>query len=333
MTTTTLATVGAELRDRFAATALRVGTRTTPLAKAQTRHAVARIQAYFPGVDIEIVGIETSADLWTGDLSELGGKGNFTKEIDRALISGHIDIAVHSMKDVPGDVPLPEGTEFGAYLPRGDVHDAVISRAGGKLADLPAGSKIGTSAVRRRAQLGRYRPDLIIERVRGGIDTRIKKLDDGEYDAILLARAGLQRIELDHRITEILPTNWTDGGSVAIVPAVGAAVVGVQARRADEPVLRMLKEINDAETARHILAERTMLHVLRGHCNSPIAGHAYTTPDRQISLSGMVFDQDGSQWVRSHGRGPMGDPASVGEWVAGDLLRQGARHLITATRV
>lgn len=261
--TTASDTLTDALSDRFADTGLRVGTRTTPLAQAQTRCVITEIERLAPGVQVDVVGIQTSADLWTGDLSQVGGKGNFTKEIDRALTSGRIDIAVHSMKDVPGDVPLPPGTEFGAYLERGDVHDVVISRDGGKLADLPAGSKVGTSAVRRRAQLAPCRPDLIIERVRGGIDSRIKKLDAGAYDAILLARTGLQRIDLDHRITEVLPTTWADG---------------------------------------------------------------------KLSLFGMVFDHDGSQWVRSHGWGPIDDPASLGAWVAGDLLRQGARQLITATR-
>ncbi len=318
--------------ERFEDTPLRIGTRTTPLATAQTQRVIAAIERLAPGIAIEPVGIETSADLWTGDLSQLGGKGNFTKEIDRALVSGRVDIAVHSMKDVPGDVPLPTGTEFGAYLARGDVHDVVITRDGRALAELPAGSKVGTSAVRRRAQLSLYRPDLITERVRGGIDTRIKKLDAGEYDAILLARTGLERIGLDHRITEVLPTTWADGSTVAVVPAVGAAVIGVQARTADEPVMRLLAEINDDTTARHITAERTMLHMLRGHCNSPIAGHAHTTPDGQLSLFGMVFNRDGSKWVRSHGWGPTDDPASLGAWVADDLLRQGARRLIMATK-
>jgi hydroxymethylbilane synthase len=329
MASDTLADV---VRERFADTGLRVGTRTTALAQAQTQRVITEIERVVAGVPVDVVGIQTSADLWTGDLSQLGGKGNFTKEIDRALTSGRIDIAVHSMKDVPGDVPLPKGTEFGAYLERGDVHDVVISRDGRALADLPAGSKVGTSAVRRRAQLALYRPDLIIERVRGGIDSRIKKLDAGEYDAILLARTGLQRIDLDHRITETLPTTWADGETVAMVPAVGAAVIGVQARTADEPVMRLLEEVNDPDTALHIAAERTMLHMLRGHCNSPIAGHAHTTADGKLSLFGMVFNRDGSEWVRSHGWGPIDDPASLGAWVAGDLLRQGARRLITATR-
>jgi hydroxymethylbilane synthase len=321
-----------DLSERLAGTRLRIGTRKTPLALAQTRRVVTQMAQVVPDLPVEIIEIETSADLWAGDLAQLGGKGNFIKEIDRALISGKIDIAVHSMKDVPGDVPLPKGTEFGAYLERGEVHDVVVSRDGRKLADLPAGSKIGTSAVRRRAQLSLYRPDLIIERIRGGVDSRLKKLDAGEYDAILLARTGLQRINLDHRITEVLPTIWSDGVTVALVPAVGAAVIGVQARTADEPIMRLLDEINDTDTASHILAERTMLHMLRGHCNSPIAGHAHSTPDRQLSLFGMVFNRDGSEWVRSQGWGPADDPASLGAWVAGDLLRQGARRLIAATR-
>ncbi|MCI2416965.1 hydroxymethylbilane synthase [Saccharopolyspora sp. K220] len=321
-----------DIRERFTDAPLRIGTRTTPLAKAQTQRVADVIKHHVPDLAIEPVGIETSADLWTGDLSLLGGKGNFTKEIDRALISGKVDIAVHSMKDVPGDVPLPKGTAFGAYLPRGDVHDVVITHDGRPLADLPDGAKVGTSAVRRRAQLSVFRPDLIIERIRGSVHSRIKKLDDGEYDAILLARTGLQRVGLDHRITETLPTAWIDDYNPAMVPAVGAAVIGVQARTADEPVMALLDELNDPDTAQHITAERTMLHMLRGHCNSPIAGHAHTTADDQLSLFGMVFNRDGSQWVRSHSWGPTDDPASLGAWVAADLLRQGARHLITATR-
>ena len=321
-----------ELSERFADTPLRVGTRTTPLALAQTDRVIQEIEKTVPGLAVEVMGIQTSADLWTGDLTQLGGKGNFTKEIDRALTSGRIDIAVHSMKDVPGDVPLPKGTEFGAYLERGDVHDVVVSRDGRLLADLPRGARIGTSAVRRRAQLSLYRPDLIAERVRGGIDSRLKKLDAGGYEALLLARTGLERIGLADRITEVLPTVWADGNRLAMVPAVGAAVIGVQARTVDEPVMRLLDHINHPATALHITAERTMLHMLRGHCNSPIAGHAHTTPDGKLSLFGMVFNRDGSAWARTHGWGDTDDPASLGAWVAGDLLRQGARKLIMATR-
>lgn len=332
MSTAPVSAIAAELSDRLADMSFRIGTRKTPLALAQTERVIARLREIVPALPVEMVKIETSADLWSGDLSALGGKGAFTKEIDRALVTGRIDIAVHSMKDVPGDVPLPPGTEFGAYLDRGDVHDVVISRDGRPLAELPAGSKIGTSAVRRRAQLSLYRPDLILERVRGGIDTRIKKLDAGEYDALILARTGLERIGFQDRITEVLPTTWSDGATVSMVPAVGAAVIGIQARSADGPIMRLLEEINDKTTAMHITAERVMLHMLQGHCNSPIAGHAHTTPDNKLSLFGMVFSRDGSDWVRAHNWGPLDDPASLGAVVAGDLLHQGARRLIMATR-
>lgn len=321
-----------ELAERFAETGMRIGTRATPLALAQTDRVIDKLRQVIRGLPVETVKIQTSADLWSGDLSQLGGKGNFTKEIDRALVAGRIDIAVHSMKDVPGDVPLPPGTEFGAYLARGDVHDVVITRDGGPLAELPAGATIGTSAVRRRAQLSLYRPDLRLERVRGGIDSRIKKLDGGEYDALILARTGLERIGLQDRITEVLPTSWSDGKTVSMVPAVGAAVIGVQARSADGPVMRLLEQVNDETTATHVTAERVMLHMLQGHCNSPIAGHAHTTPDGKLSLFGMVFNRDGSAWVRSANWGPLDDPASLGAVVAGDLLHQGARRLIMATR-
>ncbi|MCI0687195.1 MAG: hydroxymethylbilane synthase, partial [Sporichthyaceae bacterium] len=280
---------------------------------------------------VEIVPIETSADLWPGDLAQLGGKGNFTMEIDRALLAGGIDVGVHCMKDVPGDVPLPAGTEFGAYLTRGDVHDLIVTSDGRTLDELPAGAKVGTSSVRRRAQLALFRPDLITERVRGNVTTRLAKLDKGEYDALILARAGLKRLALEDRITQVLPVDFVEGSRLAMVPAIGAGVIGIQARCADAAVMRLLEEFNDPATARHVLAERTMLHMLRGHCNSPIAGHATTTADGQLSLFGMVFNRDGSAWVRSHAWGPVDDPASLGDRVAADLLRQGARQLIAAT--
>ncbi|MEU4836407.1 hypothetical protein [Streptosporangium sp. NPDC023615] len=196
----------------------------------------ARAARLAPGVPIEITPIQVGADLWHGDLAEIGGKGAFSKEIDRALTGGRIDIAVHCMKDVPGDVPLAEGTSFGACLPRDDVHDVVVTRDGVPPAGLPAGSLIGTSSVRRRAQLG------------------------------------------------------------------------IQALSGDTPAMRVLDELDHPVTARHVLAERTMPHLLSGHCNSPIAGHASTTPDGGMSLSGMVFNHDGSAFVRSQARGTTPTP-------------------------
>ncbi|MFF4776592.1 hydroxymethylbilane synthase [Microtetraspora fusca] len=325
------------LLSRFGESPLRIGTRTSALARVQAEHVATLISKHIPGIQTEIVPTQVSADLWPGDLAELGGKGAFSKEIDRALVSGQIDAAVHCMKDVPGDVPLAEGTAFGAYLPRDDVHDIVVTRDGTPLADLPAGSLIGTSSVRRRAQLTMYRPDLRTERIRGNIDTRLAKLEgsDSRYAALILARAGLKRLGvLGQHHYEVLPVEFhpSDAGVVSMVPAVGAGVIGIQARQADAPVMRLLDELNDPPTARHILAERTMLHMLRGHCNSPIAGYASTTGDGALSLFGMVFNRDGSQFVRSHAWGEADDPATLGSRVAADLLHQGARRLITATR-
>jgi hydroxymethylbilane synthase len=323
------------LTDTFPDRPLRVGTRSSPMAMHQANDVRDRIRKRVPGMDVELVPMTTSADLWPGDLAELGGKGNYTKEIDRALMTAQVDVAVHCMKDVPGDVPLPDGTAFGAYLERDDVHDVLVTRDGTPLADMPSGSLIGTSSVRRRAQLHMYRPDLRSERIRGNVNSRLTKLDeDHKFAGLILARAGLGRIDALDRRYEVLPIEFhpTEDGIVSMVPAVGAGVIGIQARSADSPVMRLLDELNHPPTAAHMLAERTMLHMLRGHCNSPIAGHASTTPDGQMSLIGMVFNRDGSAFVRSHCWGNPADPATLGSRVAADLLHQGARHLITATR-
>lgn len=322
--------------ERLAGGPLRLGTRTSAMAMAQAARVRARLTAEIPELEVEFVPITTSADLWPGDLAELGGKGNFTKEIDRKLIAGEVDIAVHAMKDVPGDVPLPKGTAFGAYLPREDVRDVFVAPAGSEVKsvyDLPDGALVGTSSVRRRAQLGLVRPEVRTERIRGAVDTRIEKLDrDGKFAGLILARAGLLRIGQEARITQLLPVTHHDPDVVVMVPAIGAGVVGIQARSADEPIMELLDTINTPHTARCLLAERTALHMLMGHCNSPIAGHCTDTPDGKLSMIGMVFNRDGSQWVRAQHWGDPDDPAALGSMVAADLLRQGARKLITATR-
>ncbi|MEV4109939.1 hydroxymethylbilane synthase [Nonomuraea sp. NPDC049695] len=322
--------------NRFSETPLRIGTRTSTMAKTQSRHVAELITKLVPGIPIEIVPTQVSADLWPGDLAEIGGKGAFSKEIDRALTSARIDIAVHCMKDVPGDVPLAEGTAFGAYLPRDDVHDVVVTRGDVPFADLPPGSLIGTSSVRRHAQLSIHRPDLRTERIRGNVDTRLNHLDekDSKYAALILARTSLIRLGLLDRHHEVLPLEFhsAEEGMVSMVPPVGAGVIGLQARNSDTPVMRLLDELNHPLTASHILAERAMLHMLSGHCNSPIAGHAFTDPDGQMGLFGMVFNPDGSAFVRSHAWGDHSDPAALGARVAADLLHQGAGNLIAASR-
>ena len=303
---------------------LRLGSRTSPMAMAQAHQVAGLLNSLVPGLEFSISGIQTDADQWAGDLAALGGKGAFVKSIDRALLLGEIDAAIHCMKDVPGDVPLPAGTVFAAYLPREDIRDCIVfplSSPMTMLADLPAGARIGTSSVRRKAQLGRRRPDIAVHRIRGNVNSRLLRLDAGDFDALVLARAGLARIGYADRAAETFDTD-------AMCPAVGAGVIGIQCRTDDKGVLELLRLLDHADTRTHVEAERMMLHGLQGHCNSPIAGHCATTPDGQLALRGMVFTRDGGEFVHAMEWGPVGKPAELGAYVAGVLLRKGARDLI-----
>jgi hydroxymethylbilane synthase len=220
---------------------------------------------------------------------------------------GEIDAAIHCMKDVPGDVPLPAGLVFAAYLPREDIRDCLVFPASSPmtaLADLPSGARIGSCSVRRKAQLGRHRPDLAVHRVRGNVNSRVLRLDAGEFDALVLARAGLSRIGYQDRAAETFDTDM-------MCPAVGAGVIGIQCRDGDKGLLELLRLLEDGETRTHITAERTMLHGLQGHCNSPIAGHCSTTPDGQLALRGMVFTRDGGEFAHAMEWGAADRPAEL----------------------
>ncbi|MEU8801129.1 hydroxymethylbilane synthase [Spirillospora sp. NPDC048819] len=238
-----------------------------------------------------------------------------------ALLTGRVDVAVHCLKDVPGDVPRPDGLVFAAYVQRDDTSDVMLFPMASKvqcLADLPPGARVGTSAVRRRAQLGQIRPDLRVEYLRGNVNSRLGRLDSGEeFDAIALARASLVRLGID-RVGEALD----------IIPAVGAGVLAVDCRRADPDIVELVRLLDDGDTRRCVRAERTMLHGLQGHCNSPIAGHARLERDGQLTLRGMVFTRDGSTFVHSHEWSAPDKGEHLGAYVAGDLLRKGARDLI-----
>lgn len=300
---------------------IRIGTRSSPMALHQAEQIVTALEALDPTVTTELVKITTSGDQWMGDLAKLGGKGAFVREIDRNLLNGSVDLAVHCLKDIPGDVPVPEGLAFAAYLPREDIHDAVISRTGDPLAHLPAGAIIGTSAVRRAAQLRLHYPHVEIKPLRGNVNTRLLRLDAGHFDAIVAAAAGLYRVNEAKRITEILPLH-------TMCPAIGAGIIALQCRTTDAEIRALSAQLNDAETHGHATAERAMLHALQGHCNSPIAGYASTEPNSKLSLRATVFSLDGSQWLDSHHWGVAEDPAALGYFVGADLLRQGARALI-----
>ncbi|MFI6580261.1 hydroxymethylbilane synthase [Embleya sp. NPDC050493] len=294
---------------------LRIGTRSSPMALAQAR----LVASLLPGRPHEpvVVPMSTSGDRWGGSLAELGGKGAFVKELDRAQLDGEVDLVVHCLKDMPGDVPLPDGLTVAAYLPRDDVHDCVV---GARLADLPPGARVGTSSVRRAAQLRRSHPRLTAVPIRGSANTRLAKLDAGEYDALILAVAGLERIGQGLRITQILTTGQ-------MLPAVGAGVLALQCRIDDAPVLAAARALDDAPTRACVEAERALLRELRGHCHSPIAAYC-TGTETGLTLHAAVYSTDGADLLEATDHGA--EPDKLGVVVAGELLARGARALIDA---
>jgi hydroxymethylbilane synthase len=295
------------------------------MAMAQVARVRAELAAARPGVVTEVVPVTTSGDRWPGDLAKLGGKGAFTKEVDAALLAGRADVAVHCVKDVPADRPLPAGTVFAACLRRDDVRDALVDRAGRTLDELPAGTRIGTSSVRRTAQLAASHPHLRCVPLRGNVNRRLAKLDAGEVDALLLAVSGLRRIGAGERVSQVLSVE-------EMCPPVGAGTLVLQCREDDAAVIEAVSALGDPDAWRETTAERTLLHVLQGHCNSPIAGCARVGPDGRLSLWGRVFSPDGKRVLDAHeGAGPL-DPATLGTSVAVALLRQGAREVIDACR-
>lgn len=311
---------------------LRIGTRTSPMALAQTSRITALLKSVEPDLDVEVVAIRTVADRWQGDLARLGGKGLFVKAIDARLQRGDVDMAIHCLKDVPGDVPLPDGLLIAAVPVRDDVRDALVVPADSAvrhLGDLPPAAVVGTSSVRRAAQLLRMRPDLRVVRVRGTTGTRVERLDghtgpDGPLDALVLARAGLERLGMAERARQVFTVD-------EMLPAVGAGILALECRHDDKPVVALLERLGDERTMTEAAAERAMLQDLKGHCNSPIAGHCETGPDGLPTLYGMVFGQDGGELVSARLRGePGAGPRDLGVRVAADLLRKGAADVIAA---
>jgi len=302
---------------------VRIATRSSPMAVHQAEQVATALEALDPTISTELVKVTTAGDLWMGDLAKLGGKGAFITEINRALLDDQADLAVHCLKDIPGDVPVPDGLTFAGYLPREDIHDAVISRSGARLAELPEVSVIGTSSVRRAAQLRVQHPHLRIEPLRGNVNTRLMRLDEGHFDGLIAAVSGLHRVGQADRITEVLSLE-------TMCPPIGAGIIALQCRADDADLLALGTGLNDTDTNLQADAERAMLHALQGHCNSPIAGYATTDATGRLSLHGKVFSLDGFQWLDSHHWGIAEDPQALGFFVGSDLLRQGARALIDA---
>jgi hydroxymethylbilane synthase len=294
------------MAQSFSETAtFRIGTRGSPLALAQSREVRSRIAAA-TGLDAERIAVKvirTSGDaIQDRPLSDAGGKGLFTKEIEEALLAGAIDLAVHSSKDMP--TVLPEGLVLSAFLPREDARDAFISRKAKMLGELPAGAVVGTASLRRQAMVKRLRPDLAIVPLRGNVETRLRKVEAGEVDATLLAVAGLKRLGLLAAATGFLDID-------TFLPAVGQGAIGIETRADDTATRTLVDKINDADTATALAAERAFLAVLDGSCRTPIGGHARVTAGI-VSFRGMIVRPDGGETFEVSREGRREDAAALG---------------------
>ena len=296
-------------------------TRQSALAMWQARHVETRLKEIYPQLEIEILGMTTEGDRKLDtSLAKIGGKGLFVKELEDALARGAADIAVHSMKDVPMDL-LP-GHVLGAILERADPRDAFVSNRYVELAALPPGARVGTSSLRRESQLRAARPDLVIEPLRGNVPTRLRKLDEGLYDAILLAAAGLKRLGLAERITALLATEIS-------LPAAGQGAIGVECRGDRRDVLELLEPLNHVATALAVRAERALSRALAGSCNVPLAAHAQVSGEN-LRLRGYVGSPDGTRIARGAVEGPASQPEAQGVALADQLRQKGAADILAA---
>ena len=299
-----------------------VGTRRSNLALTQTEWVINELKKKTNDYTFEVKKIVTTGDrIQSVTLSKVGGKGLFVKEIEKAMYDHEIDLAVHSMKDIPSE--MPEGLTIGCIPEREDHRDAYIAKDHVKLDDLPEGAIIGTSSLRRGAQLLAYRPDLEIKWIRGNIETRLRKLEEEDYDAILLAAAGLKRVGWDPSIvTEFLESD-------VCLPAIGQGALALECREDDTELLELIQQINDEYTEKTVKAERKLLNMLEGSCQVPIAGYA-TLEDDEIEIRGLVASSDGKTVIQSTRRAT--DPLATGRLVAEDLIEQGAEKLVAEAK-
>ncbi|GIU93785.1 MAG: porphobilinogen deaminase [Gaiellaceae bacterium] len=305
------------------AAAIAIGTRGSPLALAQARLVAALLEQSWPEVAVSMRIVETRGDRTqaTGEpLPEIGGKGLFTAELEAALAAHEIDVAVHSLKDLPtADSP---GLVVGAVCARDDVRDCLVSRDGAVLAELASGATIGTSSLRRAAQLRALRPDLVVEPVRGNVGTRVRKVRDRVVDAVVVAAAGVRRLGFEGEVSEWL-------GLDVMLPAPGQGALAVQCRAEDDAVLAALAPLDDAATRAATSAERTFLAALAAGCSAPVAAWARQDRARELVLTGLVASPDGQRVVRVEGRGA--DPEELGARLAGEALVAGAAEILGAT--
>ena len=299
--------------------ALRIGTRGSPLALAQTEEVRAGLVAAHPRLAepgaVEVVVIKTTGDKFLDrPLADIGGKGLFTKEIDEAMLDGRIDLAVHSMKDLP--TWLPDGIALVSMLEREDPRDALISPRAGSLAELPAGAVVGTSSLRRKAQVLNRRPDLKVVEFRGNVQTRLRKLKEGQADATLVALAGLKRLGLADAATAVIETD-------DILPAVGQGAIAITCRAGDRRARDLAAFLDHPETMTRVAAERAMLEMLDGSCRTPIAALAEFTGDGVLGLRGLIARPDGSEVIETTRSGGGDDAAAMGRDAGDELRRRG----------
>lgn len=297
-----------------------IATRKSRLALWQAEHVAAALRTAHPGLDVELLAMSTKGDrILDRSLAAIGGKGLFIKELETALEDGRAQIAVHSMKDVPAE--MPPGMTLAAMLPRADARDALITRDGLTLAELPPKARLGTSSLRRRAQLLAARPDLEISALRGNVETRLKRLDDGDLDAIVLAAAGLSRLGLGYRIGALLDP-------AVSLPAVGQGVIGIECRSDDIESRAAVRALDDAASSAAVTAERAFARRLGGSCQSPIAAYATLEAPDRLLLRGLVAEPDGSRVIQDVVVGSAAQALQLGEQLAERLLAEGAGELL-----
>jgi len=298
---------------------VRIATRRSALAMWQAEHIKAELERLHPGLAVELVGIKTRGDkILDVPLAKIGGKALFVKELEEAMLDGRADLAVHSMKDVPMD--FPENLGLVAICERGAPTDAFVSNNYENVDALPDQAVVGTSSLRRQAQLQAYRPDLQIRTLRGNVNTRLAKLDAGEFDAIVLATSGLQRLGFDPRIRYELPAD-------ICLPAVGQGALGIECRLDDDELIAMLAPLAHADSSDRVMAERALNKRLEGGCQVPIGAYAVLEGD-ELYLRGLVGAPDGSRLITTEGRAPRAEAEQLGRRLAEDLLAQGAGAIL-----
>ncbi len=297
-----------------------LATRRSKLALAQSNHVRAWIQEAWPEVSVTLLEVTTKGDkILDVPLAKVGGKGLFVKEIEEAMLQGKADMAVHSLKDVPTEIP--EGLEVSVFPKREDYRDAFVSNHYGTIDDLPQGATVGTSSLRRMAQLKSMRPDLKIESLRGNLDTRLRKLDQGDFDAIILAAAGLNRLGLSSRISSLIPVD-------EMLPAIGQGALGLEFRTYDQDTRQILSSLHHAETAICISCERAFLERLEGGCQVPIGALASLSPQGTITVTGLVADEQGKRIIKKSLSGKAAESRELGLKLADLILEDGGRQIL-----